>query len=164
MKNKVYNFLDKLESSILIAMFTIMILSTFAQVVNRNFIGLSIAWFEELARYCMVYMALIATEMGLRDGSQISITVLTDISKGLTKKLIRIFIKIIIIVFGAVIFITSFQIQRVQIISNQTSPGLHIPMYIPYFALTLNFGIILITQSVQLIMLILNIKKQTKEE
>lgn len=159
---KIYNFLTKIEYFILIITFTIMILSTFAQVINRNFIGLSISWFEELARYSMVYMALLATEIGLRDGSQISITLLTDIAKGFLKKLLLITVKIVIIFFSAVIFITSFQIQRVQIMANQTSAGLRIPMVIPYFALTLNFGIILITQTLQLIGIIFSKNKEIK--
>lgn len=159
---KIYNFLTKIEYFILIITFTIMILSTFAQVINRNFIGLSISWFEELARYSMVYMALLATEIGLRDGSQISITLLTDITKGFLKKLLLITVKIVIILFSAVIFITSFQIQKVQIMANQTSAGLRIPMVIPYFALTFNFGIILITQSLQLIMIIFSKNREIK--
>lgn len=159
---KIYNFLTKIEYFILIITFTIMILSTFAQVINRNFIGLSISWFEELARYSMVYMALLATEIGLRDGSQISINLLTDITKGFLKKLLLITVKIVIILFSAVIFITSFQIQKVQIMANQTSAGLRIPMVIPYFALTFNFGIIMITQSLQLIMIIFSKNREIK--
>lgn len=151
MLKKIYTFMNRVENVILIITFVIMILSTFAQVINRNFIGLSISWFEELARYSMVYMTLFATELGLRDGSQISITLLTDITKGNIKKIILIITKIFIIIFSGVIFISSFDIQKVQLLSNQISPGLKVPMFIPYFALTLNFGIILITQFVLLI-------------
>lgn len=151
MLKKIYTFMNRVEHVILIITFVIMILSTFAQVINRNFIGLSISWFEELARYSMVYMTLFATELGLRDGSQISITLLTDVTKGNIKKIILIITKLFIIIFSGVIFISSFDIQKVQLMSNQISPGLKIPMFIPYFALTLNFGIILITQSILLI-------------
>lgn len=151
MLKKIYTFMNRVENVILIITFVIMILSTFAQTINRNFIGLSISWFEELARYSMVYMTLFATELGLRDGSQISITLLTDITKGNIKKIILIITKIFIIIFSGVIFISSFDIQKVQLLSNQISPGLKVPMFIPYFALTLNFGIILITQFVLLI-------------
>ena len=151
MLKKIYTFMNRVENVILIITFVIMILSTFAQVINRNFIGLSISWFEELARYSMVYMTLFATVLGLRDGSQISITLLTDITKGNIKKIILIISNIFIIIFSGVIFISSFDIQKVQLLSNQISPGLKVPMFIPYFALTLNFGIILITQFVLLI-------------
>ena len=39
--------------------FVIMVVCYFISVVNRNFIKGSMPWTEELALYCMVYMALI---------------------------------------------------------------------------------------------------------
>ena len=56
--------------------FVIMVVCYFISVVNRNFIKGSMPWTEELALYCMVYMALIGTELGLRDGTQVSVTAL----------------------------------------------------------------------------------------
>ena len=70
--------LQKIEDFILVSSFVIMVVASFAQVANRNVFHLGISWFEELARYAMVYMALLAAETGLRDGSQISITAITD--------------------------------------------------------------------------------------
>ena len=58
--------------------FVIMVVCYFISVVNRNFIKGSMPWTEELALYCMVYMALIGTELGLRDGTQVSVTALTE--------------------------------------------------------------------------------------
>ena len=52
--------------------FVIMVVCYFISVVNRNFIKGSMPWTEELALYCMVYMALIGTELGLRDGTQVT--------------------------------------------------------------------------------------------
>lgn len=62
--------------------FVIMVVCYFISVVNRNFIKGSMPWTEELALYCMVYMALIGTELGLRDGTQVSVTALTEKLKG----------------------------------------------------------------------------------
>ena len=76
--------LQKIEDFILVATFTVMVLASFAQVVNRNIIHAGVSWLEELARYCMVYMALLATEAGLRDNTQISITAITDKIHGMT--------------------------------------------------------------------------------
>lgn len=78
--------LQKIEDFILVATFTVMVLASFAQVVNRNIIHAGVSWLEELARYCMVYMALLATEAGLRDNTQISITAITDKIHGMTGK------------------------------------------------------------------------------
>ena len=80
--------------------FVIMVVCYFISVVNRNFIKGSMPWTEELALYCMVYMALIGTELGLRDGTQVSVTALTEKLKGtMVGKVINFIAKVALIVF-----------------------------------------------------------------
>ncbi|MDR3244680.1 MAG: TRAP transporter small permease [Elusimicrobiota bacterium] len=154
MNNSILKALQKIENIFLIVIFAIMIISAFAQVVNRNIIGASISWFEELARYCMVYMTLIATELGLRDGTQITITAFTAKLSPNLRKALSIFAKLVVIVFAAIVFIYSFPLLAKQISFGQVSPGLQLPMYIPYFGVTLSFGIIAIVQTSILIIMI----------
>ena len=163
---KVLSGLQKIEDFILVAAFVVMVLSAFAQVANRNLFHVGISWFEELARYCVVYMALLAAEAGLRDGTQISITAITDKFHGLAGKLLRAAAKLVVILFAAVCFFNSFTILQTQISSGQVSPGLHLPMVVPYFALPLSFGIITVVQSASLVMLLLDktAKAPEKEE
>ena len=143
---KALALLQKAENAIIIVAFIVMVLASFAQVVNRNLIGAGISWFEELARYCMVYLTLMAAEIGLRDGSQISITAITDMLRGNLKKIIQIIAKIVVVIFAGVVFYTSFDLIKMQLTSGQMSPGMRLPMYIPYFALTLSAGIIFFVQ------------------
>ncbi|MDR2390845.1 MAG: TRAP transporter small permease [Planctomycetota bacterium] len=146
--------LQKLENLILALSFVVMSLSAFAQVVNRNLIGAGISWFEELARYCMVYMALLGTEIGLRDGSQIAITAIIDKFKGKGGEIIRILGKMVVVAFSAIIFWTSFTLLEKQVQFGQLSPGLEVPMYVPYAALPLSFGIITAVQGLTLILML----------
>ena len=158
--------LQKIEDFILVATFTVMVLASFAQVVNRNIIHAGVSWLEELARYCMVYMALLATEAGLRDNTnfhygylwdntQISITAITDKIHGMTGRVVRIISKAVVAIFSGVCFFSSFTILKTQLSSGQVSPGLHLPMAIPYFALTLSFGIITVIQAAALVCLVM---------
>ena len=62
--------LQKIEDFILVATFTVMVLASFAQVVNRNIIHAGVSWLEELARYCMVYMALLAIASSGREKAE----------------------------------------------------------------------------------------------
>ena len=81
--------------------FVIMVVCYFISVVNRNFIKGSMPWTEELALYCMVYMALIGTELGLRDGTQVSVTALTEKLKGtMVGKIVNFIAKVALIVFS----------------------------------------------------------------
>jgi TRAP-type C4-dicarboxylate transport system permease small subunit len=152
---KILSNLQKIEDSILIVTFVVMVLSSFAQVVNRNITHSGISWFEELSRYCMVYMALLAAEAGLRDGTQISITAITDMFNDKTRKFILIIAKIVVLVFAVVVFVTSFELIRIQLASGQSSPGLKLPMVVPYMALPISFGIIVIVQAGILIKMVM---------
>ncbi|RHB58736.1 TRAP transporter small permease [[Clostridium] symbiosum] len=143
---KKINYLQKAEDVIIVLTFVVMTLSAFLQVCNRNIIKIPVTGFEELSKYCMTYMVLLGTEMGLRDGTQIAVTALQDKLKGRARLFILILIKAILIVFAAVMFYQSIALCQIQLKSGQTSPGLGVPMVVPYFALLLAFGIIAIVQ------------------
>ena len=152
---KYFAYLQKIEDFILFASFVVMIIASFAQVLNRNILHLSLSWLEELARYAMVYMALLAAEAGLRDGSQISLTILTDRCSDSVRKILNIIAKIVVIVFAAFCFWNSFDILQTQLSSGQLSPGLRIPMVIPYCALPLSLGIVVVVQTLSLVSLVI---------
>lgn len=57
---KALGYFQKIENGVLIGTFIIMVIASFVQVLNRNIFHLGISWLEELSRYCMIYMALLA--------------------------------------------------------------------------------------------------------
>ena len=145
--NSVATRLCKIENAIIAVCFIVMTAAAFAQVVNRNLIGAGISWFDELARYCMVYMTLLATEAGLRDGSQISITAVNRSKMPpALKRVVQIIVKVVIIGFSCTIFWSSLTIIKKQILSGQVSAGLSLPMWLPYLALPIAFSLIAIVQ------------------
>lgn len=79
---KALNALTNVEKGIVILTFSLMVICSFLQVINRNFFKLPIGWFDEASTYCMIYMALIGTELGLRDGTKIAVTAVVDKLKG----------------------------------------------------------------------------------
>ena len=152
---KILKICQKIENGIMVVTFTTMVATFFAQVLNRNFFKApGFSWFEELATYCQIYMVLICTEIGLRDGTQVSVTAVVDRFRGRTGKFIRIVAKSIVIVFSCVLAFSTVKLLRVQLLSGQTSSAMHIPMFIPYFALTLSFAIITVVQGALLIAMI----------
>lgn len=154
--------LQKIEDTIMVITFSIMVIVCFAQVVNRNIFQIPFSGFEEMSKYCMVYMVLLGTELGLRDGTQIAVTAVVDSMKGIIKKIVQIISKTIVVIFSSAIFYQAILLVQQQIRSGQKSPGLQIPMSIPYFALVLSFGIITIIQGIALITMFIHLKD--KEE
>jgi len=144
---KILDKFQKVEDAILVVTFCVMVISFFLQVVNRNILKQSVSWFEEVSRYSMMYMVFLATEAGLRDGTQISVTTVTDMLPGKIRDVVLLIAKTLVVAFSLIIFITSFRLLKIQIRSGQISPVLGVSMFVPYFALTLSFGIIVLTQT-----------------
>ncbi len=138
---KLLSVANRAEEWLIIISFAIMIMASFAQTVNRNIFMLPISWFEELSRYMQILMVLLATEMGLRDGTQMSVTAVTDKLSGKIKKIVALAAKIIVTAFVCILFFKSLTILATQYNYKQVSPGLGLQMYIPYVALPLALGI-----------------------
>lgn len=138
--------------------FAVMVICYFISVVNRNIIKGSMPWTEELALYGMVYMALLGTELGLRDGTQVSVTALTSKLEGkLAGKILDIIARVVLLVFVFMIFRYGNALVAKQIQTGQTSPVMKIPMYILYLSLSISFGATLITQLIMFVCKLFNI-------
>ena len=121
----------------MIVAFVAMVAAYFVAVVNRNFIKASMPWTEEVAMYSMIYMALLGTEVGLRDGTQVAVTA-------------------VMLKAGTALFLKQIQ-------TGQTTPVLKIPMSAMYFSLILTFGLILLIQTVILVEKIIDLKNKEAE-
>ena len=161
---KTLQYLQTLEKWIIVIAFAIMVLACFIQVVNRNVFHIPVSGFEEAAKYSMVYMVLLGTELGLRDGTQISIQGVVDKLPEKARRIIKVIARLIVIIFAAVMTKSGWAMVMKQAKIGQTSPGLGIPMYIPYFALVLGFGLITIVQSGYLIKQCLDFNKAEEKE
>lgn len=161
---KLLDNLTRIENFIMIVTFIIMVCSSFAQVVNRNFFKLPISWFDEAAVYSMIYMVLIGTEVGLRDGTQIAVTAVVDKFNGRAKTAVQIFSKMIVVLFSAGVLMGGLKLLDIQIRTGQISAALGIPMTIPYGAMVISFAMITLVQAVSAVALAVNLKQNQSEE
>ena len=109
-------------------------------------------------------MTLLATEAGLRDGSQIAITAVTDKCPAPIKRVLQLIVKAIIIAFSIMITMTSYDLVVKQVVTGQVSAGLSLPMWIPYMILPLAFAFITIVQALAFIALLRAPLKAEKKE
>lgn len=162
---KLLNGLTKIENVIMVITFTIMVCTSFAQVVNRNIFKLPISWFDEAAVYSMIYMVLIGTEVGLRDGTQIAVTAVVDKLHGKFKTIIQIISKIVIVLFSFGVFMGGLKLMDIQIRTGQISAALKLPMSVPYAAMVISFAMITLVQATSAVAMIVGITKpESKEE
>lgn len=161
---KVLNALTKVENLIMVVTFIIMVCASFAQVVNRNFFKLPISWFDEAAVYCMIYMVLIGTEVGLRDGTQIAVTAIVDKLHGKAKRVVQILAKVVVILFSFGVFIGGVNLMNIQIRTGQISAALGLPMSVPYAAMVISFGMISLVQALEAVGLAIKMVRNEEEE
>ena len=104
--------------------FVAMVIAYFISVVNRNFIKASMPWTEEVAMYSMIYMALLGTEVGLRDGTQVAVTaVIAKNSTELQKRFVSIIEQIILEIFSFVMLKAGLALFSKQLQTGQTTPA-----------------------------------------
>jgi TRAP-type C4-dicarboxylate transport system permease small subunit len=161
---KMLDYVTKFEYAVMVVAFVIMVAAYFISVVNRNFIKASMPWTEELALYSMTFMALLGTEVGLRDGTQVSVTAVIDKLHGTVKKIVSLVEQLVLVVFSFVMTKAGVALVTKQMQTGQTTPVLKIPMAFMYASLVLAFGIILIVQVGILIEKVMALKKKEAEE
>ena len=141
-----------IESAICIGAFMLMVAMVFLQVVNRGILHLTtLNWTEEVARYSMVWMALFGTQIGLRQGKQMSVEFFTSRLAPNTVKWIDFFADFCCFAFTLVTFIYSFRVLAVQNRSGQLSAALNIPMVYMYASVTVSFFIMSVGKLMEMI-------------
>lgn len=157
---KVISIITNIEYMIMIFTFAAMVFSYFISVVNRNFIKSSMPWTEEVALYSMTYMALLGTEVGLRDGTQVAVTAVIEKLRGTIRKLADLLKQLVLEVYAFVMLQSGTALFLKQIQTAQTTPVLKAPMWMMYFSLVLVFGIIFLVQGITLIEMLVDLMKK----
>ena len=156
--NKIVRGLTAVELTASALTFAVMVICYFISVVNRNIIKGSMPWTEELALYAMVYMVLLGTEIGLRDGTQVSVTALTSKLEGkLIGRIVDIIARLALLFFVFMMFRYGNALVAKQIQTAQLSPVMKIPMYALYLSLPISFGLTFVTQLLMLVGKLFNI-------
>ena len=160
---KVLSYITSAEYAVMIAAFAAMVLAYFISVVNRNLIKASMPWTEEIALYSMTYMALLGTEVGLRDGTQVAVTAVVDKLHGMARKIVDLIAQIVLEIFAFVMLKAGLALFLKQMQTGQTTPVLKIPMSVMYFSLVLAFGLIFLIQAVELVEKLMGLAKKDEE-
>ena len=160
---KVLSYITSAEYAVMIAAFAAMVLAYFISVVNRNLIKASMPWTEEIALYSMTYMALLGTEVGLRDGTQVAVTAVVDKLHGMARKIVDLIAQIVLEIFAFVMLKAGLALFLKQMQTGQTTPVLKIPMSVMYFSLVLAFGLIFLIQAVELVEKLMGMAKKDEK-
>ncbi|WP_366554455.1 TRAP transporter small permease [Aquibaculum sediminis] len=134
--------LERLLDWVLIAMLFVMTVSVVWQVFARYVLSAAPSWSEEVARYLMVWVTFLGAAAVLRSGGHITVTVLADtLPPRLRGPLLL--LRDLVILFAAGV-LALFGWRYAGAMSFQDSAALELPMSLPYAALWIGGGLVLL--------------------
>lgn len=170
---KVYDLLKHIADSlakiyiiISTCFFCVLIFSAFMQVFTRYVLNSSWPWTEELARYCFIWMIVTGAACGLHRGKLVTVTIVPDRLKGMSRKVLMSFIYLSVMAVSLVLFGTG--IRMVMMVGSVPSVIMHLPMGYVHLALPIGGFLMTLACIVGLIETIFEFKdegpKSAKEE
>lgn len=130
--NKIFNNIEEFLVVILLFVMTVVV---FWQVICRFVLKASLPWSEELSRYILVWASFLGASIGVKRGAHIGVEAFTMILPAKLKKLVQYLAIVLSVLFCLIVFKESLSIIQKQIINNQVSPAMRIPIWWAYAAI-----------------------------
>lgn len=151
-------FINKITENVLVVVFFVMTLSVVWQVLSRYLFNISASWTEELARFCLMWLAILGAAYITGKREHIEIDYFFDKFSPRTKKKMDYFIEVLILIFAVVVLVIGGSyLMYMTAYLEQKSPALQVPLGVVYSILPLS-GILMVYYTVIHMMTIKHIK------
>ena len=138
----VIRWLNKnIEKLLLVIFLTTIIVAMLLQIVMRYFFNNSLAWPEELSRYCFIWFMFIAFSYSIHLNIDLRVD---SVTKMLPERVQRILMKLTVtlgLCFSAFIFLNTFKTVSNVYKTGEYSVVMKIPMYYVHSAISVGFGL-----------------------
>ena len=128
--NPLLQIIRNVNDAVVVVLFLAMTITVIIQVFFRFVIQSPLRWTEELARYLMIWLVLMASAIAMRNRSHLQVDVLTSALPQKPKRILTAIVDLLTIVFLCIM--TYFGFKVVQSTMAQTSPAMQIPMALIY--------------------------------
>ena len=118
---------------LLVALYALLTAIVLYAVFMRYVLNSAPSWSEELSRYIMVWSALLAMSMALRQKRHIGLSSLVEKLWGKYSRVAFFLADVSMLIFFLVMLVTG--ISMTFFVVNQRSPSMNWPMWIPYMAI-----------------------------
>ncbi|MBU8905125.1 TRAP transporter small permease [Desertibacillus haloalkaliphilus] len=137
---KIIATMNQIIKYFLIVILTVLIVAVFCQVLFRFVLNQPLAWTEELARYCLIWITFLGAAYAMSLKSHIGMSILVEKSPLLLRRLLTVIAAIVCIGFFWLMIQQGFHLSERSM--NQLSPVLRIPMGAIYLVIPIS-GIVL---------------------
>jgi len=94
-------------------------------------------WSDEIARYLMVWLALLSFSVALKEKKHIGLTLGIQKIPSKFRSYFHLLAELVVLYFSFFIFYQGVKLSK--FVSSQSSPSLCIPMWIPYLSIPTGF-------------------------
>ena len=140
--------IDKAVGYTCIVFGMLMTVSTLIGILFRYVMINPLPWTEELARYAMIWMGLLAVSMGVKRESHLGLNIVVNLMPHLVQTALKMITRVLIGVFLYILMVYGTKMAMNGV--HQTMPALQIPMIcvliaVPFSALLSLIQLVLIT-------------------
>lgn len=126
----------------IVFLFAVLTTAVFTQVVARYVFNHPPAWTEELARFCQVWIILLASSICLRKGSHLAVDYLGPSLSLSVRRLVGLLIGCLITLYSAVVVVWGVKLLIIGI--TQTSPAMQVSMGLVYLVFPIAGGLMVL--------------------
>lgn len=150
--NILIKWLDRVLSGASIAIMSLLVFTVLLQVFMRYVVGVPVTFTEELSRYLLIWLGLLAASYAYRQRMHLALDLLVDKLQGTNKVALNILIHSLVAIFSvAVLLYGGLQLVYLTYELDQSSPALGVSMSVIYMALPIS-GITILIYAIDFIM------------
>jgi TRAP-type C4-dicarboxylate transport system permease small subunit len=123
----------------IVTLFAVLTTAVFAQVVARYVFNQPPAWTEELARFCQVWIILLASSICIRKGSHLAVDYLGPALAPGARYAVALITGCLIAIYSAVVVIWGVRLLMIGLV--QSSPAMHLNMGLVYLVFPIAGGL-----------------------
>lgn len=123
-------------------MFAVLTVAVFAQVVARYVFNQPPAWTEELARFCQVWIILLASSICIRKGSHLAVDYLGPALAPRARKVLAAITGGLILLYSVVVVVWGVRLLMIGL--DQTSPAMQLNMGLVYLIFPIAGGLMVL--------------------
>jgi TRAP-type C4-dicarboxylate transport system permease small subunit len=126
----------------IVTLFAVLTAAVFAQVVARYVFNHPPAWTEELARFCQVWIILLAASVCLRKGTHLAVDYLGPALTSGARRAVAVFTGALMALYSAVVLIWGLRLLILGL--GQSSPAMQLNMGLVYLIFPLAGGLMVV--------------------
>jgi TRAP-type C4-dicarboxylate transport system permease small subunit len=130
---RVFNAIDRIVEIAVGAIFVAIVVVGAMQIFNRFVLNSSLSWSEEFQKFGHIWIVFLAIPIAHRRGLHIHMDIFRRAYGRRASIGFDIAVELLWLAFGAMLMLLSYQVSVVA--ARQISPGLDVPMSVPYYGM-----------------------------